>query len=225
LSALALAVLPVAAHAQVSFSGSVESDYRFRGLSLSNGRPVLALAVAYDHPSGLYGGVSVLGQDTAHDGARLLGVMEYAGYAFRRTASGPSFDIGVDNETYDQYGARESSISYSEVYAGVTVGGISSHIYYSPDYFRKGAALVYASLDGAYRVNDDWRLTAHGGASTPMGYYAAGNKHERYDLRLGVSRQFRNLEAHVAWTGYWPGPATSSPASRPAVVVGASVFF
>jgi uncharacterized protein (TIGR02001 family) len=221
---LTLAVLPAAAVAQVSFSGSVESDYRFRGQSLSNGRPALILSLAYDHPSGAYAGFSALGQDTADDGARLLGFVEYAGYAFRRSASGPSFDIGIDNENYSEYSRTEYAVAYSEVYGGVTFGGVSSHIYYSPNYFGAGASLVYASLDGAYRPNDDWRLTVHGGASTPIGFYATGH-HERYDLRVGVSRQFRNVEAHVAWTGYWPGPSTSTIASRPAFVIGASLFF
>ncbi len=225
LSALALAVWPAAARAQVSFSGSIDSDYRFRGLSLSNGQPVLTLSVAYDHSSGAYAGVSALGQYTADDGARMLGFVEYAGYAFRPSASGPSFDVGVDNENYDEYSGKAYAASYSEVYGGVTFRDVGSHIYYSPNYFRAGASLIYASLDGTYRPNDDWRLTAHGGVATPMGDYAGGSQHERYDLRLGVSRQFRNLEAHIAWTGYWPGPATSTPASRPALVVGASVFF
>ncbi len=222
---LSLASLPTAAQAQLSVSASVESDYRFRGLSLSDGRPVLGFSVAYDHPSGAYAGVSALGEYATDDQARLLGVVEYAGYAFRRSASGPSFDVGLDNETLSKYSSRAYALTYTEVYAGVTWGGVSSHISYSPDYFRRGASSLYASLDGAYRPNDDWRLTAHGGLTTPIGPYAGVSQHERYDLLLGVWRHFRNFEAHVAWTGYWPGPSTSTPASRPALVAGVGVFF
>jgi uncharacterized protein (TIGR02001 family) len=213
------------AHAQLSFSGSLESEYRFRGVSLSNSRPVVSVSAAYDHPSGAYAGVSALGQDTAHDGLRTLGFLEYAGYAIRPTPTGPSFDIGVDNENLSEYTTREYRLAYTEVYAGASYGGVSSHVYYSPDYFKSGAGSIYIDLNSAYRLNDDWQLTAHGGVSTPMGRYAYLSKYEHYDLRFGVSRRFRNLEAQVAWTGGWPGPQVSTQASRPAVVAGVSAFF
>jgi uncharacterized protein (TIGR02001 family) len=216
----------------------VESDYRFRGLSLSNGRPVLGLGFAYDHPSGAYAGATALGQDTADHGLRMLGYMEYGGYAFRLNATGPSLDVGVDNETFTEYvSGREYPLAYSEVYAGASFAGLSSHVYYSPNYFRSGASIVYASVEAAYRPKDNWSLTAHGGVATPIGPYVGINGRERYDLRLGVSRKFRNIEAHVAWTGYWPTPSTAGAAvyrptdsravvpSRPAFVVGASVGF
>ncbi len=233
-----LTVLPTAVQAQFSVSGYVDSDYRFRGLSLSNGRPVLGLGFAYDHPSGAYAGATALGQDTADHGLRMLGYMEYGGYAFRLNATGPSLDVGVDNETFSEYVAgRAYPVAYSEVYAGASFAGLSSHVYYSPNYFRSGASIVYASLEAAYRPKDDWSLTAHGGVATPIGPYVGINGRERYDLRLGVFRKFRNIEAHVAWTGYWPTPSTAGAAvyrptnsrtvapSHPAFVVGASVGF
>ncbi len=217
------------ARAQLSLSAALESDYRFRGLSLSNGRPSLGLSVAYDHPSGAYAGASVIGQDTAHDGARLLGYMEYAGYAFHTGSGGPTFDVGADNENFSQYSGKAYAYSgkpqdlhYSEVYGGVSWRGFSSHLYYSPDYFKAGASTLYADIDGVWRPNDDWRLFAHAGALSPL---AGGGGRERYDLRFGVARAFRNSEAHVAWSGYFPGPSTSTVSTRPGVVVGLSVFF
>ena len=42
--------------AQVSGSVTLVSDYRYRGISLSDGRPTAQLSVAYDRPDGWYMG-------------------------------------------------------------------------------------------------------------------------------------------------------------------------
>jgi len=45
-----------ASNAQFGASLGVESDARFRGISLSGGRPDLRLSLSYDHASGVYAG-------------------------------------------------------------------------------------------------------------------------------------------------------------------------
>jgi len=60
------------AAAQLSGSLSFRTDDRFRGHSLSQGQPTLALDLSYDHPSGLYLDVVVRGVATHHAGPQLL---------------------------------------------------------------------------------------------------------------------------------------------------------
>ena len=62
------------AHAQMSGSIGIQSDYRFRGISLTGRQPVVTLDLAYDHPSGLYAGASAIGAN--QDGFRALGFIE-----------------------------------------------------------------------------------------------------------------------------------------------------
>ena len=45
------------AGAQLTGTVSVVSDYRFRGVSLSQQKPAVQASIGYDDPSGWYGGV------------------------------------------------------------------------------------------------------------------------------------------------------------------------
>ncbi len=212
--------LPAPARAQFSVSAALESDYRYRGLSLSEGRPSLSIAAAYDS-GGFYGGAAAIGQDTAHDGARMLGFVEYAGYAFHRPGSA-SFDLGVNNQDYSEYSNGPHGLHYSEVYVGVTRHNLSAHVYYSPNYLRPGWRTLYTDLSGAYHPADKWRLFGHFGALTPV---SGPPLHERYDLRVGVAREFKAAEVHLAVTATSPNPPLQTPQHRTALVVGASYFF
>src|SRR5258708_12137380 len=60
LSVVAIALLRLAepAHAEVGLSAEVDSDDRVRGVSLSDGNPILSLNLTYDHVGGTYGGLS-----------------------------------------------------------------------------------------------------------------------------------------------------------------------
>jgi uncharacterized protein (TIGR02001 family) len=161
---MALTMLPLClatpAMAQISASASLASDYRFRGISLSDGRPALTANLAYDHSSGAYAGVSVIGIDTPHDGAQMLGHIEYIGYATRKSR-GLSWDVGLHNEDLTAYADRKYVFRYTEVYAGLTSNNISTHLYYSPNYLKPGASILYADLDGALRPAPQWRLFGH----------------------------------------------------------------
>lgn len=223
-SALCLAT---AARAQIGFSASLDSDYRFRGLSLSDGRPALSLAIAYDHDSGAYAGVSAIGEETAHSGARMLGFIEYAGYV-GRSKTGPNWDVGVTNGTVTEYSYPTHNLNYTEVYVGLIMKGVSTHLYYSPNYFGGGVGTLYADLDGAFRPAPGWRLFGHVGVLTPLsGPSSPGRRNERYDLRAGVARTFGAAELHLSWTD--AAPAVVYPAehvkTHGAVVLGAAYFF
>ena len=69
------------ARAQVGAVVSVFSDARFRGISLSDGRPVGILDLSYDAPGGLYGAFSGSVVDTRGEGIRALDVVLNGGYA------------------------------------------------------------------------------------------------------------------------------------------------
>ena len=50
--------MSAAAQAQLGASVAADSDYRFRGVSLSDSRPGLRLTLNYDAPAGWYAGAS-----------------------------------------------------------------------------------------------------------------------------------------------------------------------
>lgn len=208
------------ARGQISGAVGLQSDYRFRGLSLTDRQPVATLDLAYDHASGAYAGATAIGEN--QDGLRPLGFIEYAGFATPR-AGQMSFDVGVDNQNLSQYAGKRYPLNYSEVYAGVSGAHLSLHLYYSPNYLRPGSQTLYADVEGAMKPADHWRLFGHLGATEPVG--AAAGRRQRYDLRAGVARQFGPLELQAAVTATTPDPPPMTPPERAALVFGARWFF
>ena len=219
--------LAAPARAQLGFSASVDSDYVFRGLSLSGGKPDLSLNVSYDHPSGLYAGASAIGAEGVGGGARMFGYLEYVGFT-RRINAHLSWDVGATNSDYLETPYKQYNSDYTELYAGLIIDDVSAHIYYSPSYIGAGLSTLYVDLNGAYRPARHWRLFGHAGLLTPVGGpVGLGDHHERYDLRAGVAADFGGAEIRLAWTTTGPGVdyAAGFGQGRDAVVVGASYFF
>jgi uncharacterized protein (TIGR02001 family) len=224
-AALVILLHGAAARAELALSASAESDYRVRGVSFSGGQPTLGLNAAYDHDSGVYASASAIAVATEHDGVRPLGWVAQAGYA-RRIDVDTSWDIGVTNTDVSLYADRSYRANYTEVYAGVTRGAVSAHVYYSPNYLGRGRGTVYFDVNGAVRPAEHWRLFGHVGVQAPLNAPPHTDT-ARLDLRAGVAREFKRCEMHVEWT-----TTTSAPIypvgygqSRSALVVGAALFF
>ena len=82
LGIFSLVLLLFTATARADWSGSIAlvSDYRFRGISLTDGQPALQAGVAYDHPTGLFAGLFASNVDLDPGGSGLGGQV-YGGYA------------------------------------------------------------------------------------------------------------------------------------------------
>lgn len=191
--------------AQASIGLTVESDYRFRGRTLSAGRPTATAQFGYDDRSGLYLNAAAIG--VAHrDGARLMGFQGNVGFAHRLTER-ISVDAGlVHSEYLDSYVAGRPA-KYSEAYVGLGVGRVSARAYYSPHYFYPDFRTLYGEVDVAIPIGEQWRATGHVGGltylETPEYYY--GSRADRYDWRIGGARQLGRLELSLALSGGGPG--------------------
>jgi uncharacterized protein (TIGR02001 family) len=212
------------ASAQVKASASLDSDYRFRGLSFSDSKPVIGLNLAYDHDSGVYVGGSAVIQATGADGLRTLRDTVYAGYA-RRWGPARSWDVGVSHTDAAFYDVRRHVVRYSEVYAGLAQGDLAAHVYYSPDYYGSSVGALYAEINDAMRPALNWRLFGHVGYLRPEAGPGALRRRPRYDFRAGVARQLGPVEVRLAWTAATPRPQPHTPQNRPALVLGATYFF
>ncbi len=229
-AAVAVALLqafPVQARAEAAVSASVDSDYRFRGLSLSDGHPALSVSVSYDRPEGVFGGVTAIAVETDHSGVQGLGYIGYLGFAHRMDAGG-SWEVGVTNSQTSVYLYRRYSANYTEVYAGYSNGNLSAHIFYSPKYIGVEESTLYAEVNGAFRPASHLRVFGHLGALEPLGGRSvsiAGRP--RFDLRLGVAGEFRNCEVRLAWTATSPAPFFPEGRQQKsnALIAGVEYFF
>jgi uncharacterized protein (TIGR02001 family) len=180
---------------------SVFSDDRFRGYSLSDGRPVGIFDISYDAPDGWYAAMSGSLVGTRHDGLQPLGLQLNGGYA-KRLSANLTLDLGAIHSNYSRYSSRGPARSYTEVYAGLAGKLLSGRIYISPDYLRPGAWTAYGEVDGNVPAGSKLRFVAHGGVLLPLERRGEGEYYRPdFDWKLGIARDFGRLTANVAWTG------------------------
>ena len=183
--------------AQVSGSASLLSDYRYRGVSLSDNRPAAQLAVAYDHASGWYGGAFASTVQIGSPTSRELQAVAFGGYA-SRMPSGLSFEAGADYSAF----TGGQIYNYGEVYVGIASDKVSTRLYYAPRYFGQSDA-IYGEINASQEMFDRVRLIAHCGALRNSSQYSYGRPVDQYvfDASVGVVFDFDQFSAQLSWVG------------------------
>jgi uncharacterized protein (TIGR02001 family) len=188
--ALLAALVGLDAAAQVAGTATVASDYRFRGVSLSDGQPAAQFDAGYDDPSGAYAGIfasNVRLYDQAGTQA-----LAYGGYA-RRLAVGASLDAGASYTSFS--GASE--YAYSEVHAGFISDRLDAHIYLAPNYFGQSVRTLYADLNASQRLTENLRLVGHAGLLRIVAG-SAGVLRDNADARAGLELGIRTVRVELS---------------------------
>lgn len=184
------------AFAGVSGSIVLTSDYRFRGITLSDGLPALQLDLDWSAPRGWYAGAFAsnarLGPGYQND----LQWVGYAGYA-RRITSLWSWDAGVDYAGF----ARDHEYDYPEIHFGLISAPLQLRVHYARHYFGQGPAVWYAELDGMHELSERWRLLGHVGVLRYQGAPVDRISRDRYDARAGVGARLGAFDLQLVWVG------------------------
>lgn len=214
-------LLAIAVHAQVSSSVALDSDYRYRGVSLSNSKPSVRLTLNYDAPQRWYAGASATR-------AALLGreaysqVLGYAGWV-SSAVDGRSVEIGLDGSHF----AGISGYDFAEAYVGLLSNDWSARAYYAPDYYGRHVGVGYLELNAHVALDERARLFGHVGALASLAAVAGGAGRTRSDVSFGAGYVVRGWDLHlaaVAATHGGPYPAVFA-GRRAAVVAGVSFSF
>lgn len=200
------------AQAEISSEVKLQTDDRFRGRSLSDGRPVIDGDISIDLASGIYAGGSVAFILTGKDRAGLQGVDAYLGYAALINEE-VTVDLGIAGYRFTQRYSGNNADQYAEIYAGLSADGFAAYVHYTPNYFDKSVPVIYADLNFARAIDDHLTVKAHAGLlAQTSGPARLGRKSARYDTRLSISRPVLGFQAEFAWTyagrndGYFAGP-------------------
>ncbi len=212
--------------AQWGASFSLESDYRLRGYSLTNGDPAATAQLSYDDLSGLYFNLAGVTRFEAHS-PEFMGAIANVGYA-RRINARFTLDAGVLRSQLRASTRRGRAYHYTEVYAGAAVGRVVGRLYYSPRYRSHGVSTIYGELESGFEPARDWKVSGHVGLLTYLDerpYGIKGSTH--HDWLVSVSKQIGRLEVHTALSGGGPGRVYSTYREhpKPVVTAGASVSF
>ena len=210
------------ARAEVGATVSAFSDLRFRGYSLSEGSPVAILDLAVDDPSGLYADAAGMGV-FRNSGPAPLALQLTGGYA-KRLKSGTTLDFGITHSTYSSYSSAARGNSYTELYAGIARGALSSRIFLSPHYFESGRWSAYGEVNGSVSPARRWNVDGHVGVQVPLHAPYGQSYRREVDWRLGITRELGRLSLHAAWSAGAPGRDfyRGRGHSRSTLVLGAS---
>jgi uncharacterized protein (TIGR02001 family) len=193
------------AAAQVAIEAALQTDYRVRGYSISDGNPAASVSLSYDDPTGIYLGGSVIGT-IDDDEPALLGIQGSAGYAMRLSPA-LAIDAGVSKTQYFYGYGTSTNYDYTEVYLGLALPRVAARLSYSPDYYRNETETLYGEIDAGFEPAENWFLSAHAGVlnylDTPPFYVPK----QAYDWRIGASRQFGRYGVHVDVSGRIQGRA------------------
>ncbi len=169
----------------ISFSLTAASDYRFRGLSLSDKDPAIQPEISISHSSGLY--VTAWGSNIADNGGDDVEIDLIAGIA--REIGGLSIDAGL---TYYLYpGASDSNYVelLGSVGTAVGAGDVTLTVGYVPSQNNTdNQDNVYIAVSGTQSVTDKLSLNASFGLED--GAFGDNKKDWSIGADLDVGRGF-----------------------------------
>ena len=174
------------------------SDYRYRGITLSDQKPAAQIGLAYDHPLGWYAGIFGSTVRLASPAGPGVQATAFAGYV-ARLPSGISVEAGGDYSVFT--GAARDN--YGEIYLGVARENLSARIYYSARYFGQRVNAWYGEINGAQPLTDHVRLLAHVGflSTRSDDPYGPQVNQRIVDGRIGVGADVDLFHLELAWVG------------------------
>ena len=194
---LALFSIVRTASAEVSGTVTVVSDYRYRGISLSDNDPAAQLGVTYDDPLGWYAGAFVSTIKSSAYGTTGVQAIGFGGYAWRMP-SGLSLEAGADYSVV----TASPRYDYPEVYVGFAYQNLTGRAYYSPRYLGQDYAAVYGELNFAPPLFDTVRLLAHVGVLDSEAKTIYGDRSPPVvDFAIGAGVDWQGFTLQLSWVG------------------------
>lgn len=171
------------AMADVSGSLNITSEYMFRGIESSGGAAVQG-SLDWSSPTGLYAGVWASNTSPVFDGNEFD---IYAGWA-GEFGNGMGYDLGLVYYAFpeqDENFPGADDVDYLEVYAGLSLGGLSGNIYFANDYFGSDEEGIYYTLAYSHGVSETVALSFQVGFSQGDGVEAfIGEEYTDWSITL-----------------------------------------
>jgi len=191
-AAVLLLVSGAAAHAELSGTVGVVSDYDFRGISLSAKDPALQGSIDWASESGFYVGAWGSNIDYGQGVDGDIEIDLYAGYA-GETEGGLGWDVGL---VYYTYPGSDDISDYPEIYGALSYKWFEFKQWYSND-------LSGSDEDGFYTEgNASFELPANFGLNLHLGYSygdAFDGGAEYMDYSVGVGYTLGNFDLELKY--------------------------
>lgn len=196
----------------------VVSDYLFRGVSQTHGKPALQAGLDYSHSSGLYAGVAASTITWVKDwlGKGSLEIDLYGGYKNSFAGGDWNYDVGLitynypgsgtatkgnaaafgqlanpnTTEVYAALGYKWLSVKYSHAVSSHFIGWVPTTAA-GPDATRNSRGSNYLEVNAAYDLGDGWGVSGHVGhqkVKNVVAVTAYGPDADYTDWNVGVTK-------------------------------------
>lgn len=175
----------------IEFTLAAVSDYRFRGISLSDKDPAFQPEISVTHESGVY--FTLWGSNIANNGGDDIEVDVSAGWAGK---AGPlNLDVGAVYYVYPGASGANYVELLGSVGTDVGKGNVALNVGYAPSQNHLGNQdNLYVAVSGEYPVGDTG-LTLNGSFGIEDGAFADNKK----DWSLGVDYDLAGLTVGVKY--------------------------
>ena len=187
LAAVALTFSAMAAHAEITGTVTVVSDYDFRGITQTAQDPALQGSLDYAHDSGFYIGAWASNVDFGDDAD--IEIDYYGGF---RGGEDITYDVGL---IWYSYPSTDAQYDFGEVYASAGYKWVSGKIWYSPDFGSVGDSAFYYEANGSFELPANFGATAHIGYSD--GDYWENSEYT--DWSVGLTYSLSHFTMGLKW--------------------------
>lgn len=197
IAAALLLVSGAAAHAELSGTVGVVSDYDFRGISLSATDPALQGSIDWAGESGFYVGAWASNIDYGNDYDGDIELDLYAGFA-GETEAGLGWDVGLVWYTYpgsSRSNTRDKIYDYPELYVGFSYQWFEFKQWYTNDYAGTDDDGWYSEGNAGFELPAGFGLNLHLGYN----YGDAFDGTEYMDYSIGVGYTLGNFDLELKW--------------------------
>lgn len=198
---------PAAPASPVTFNVGLVTDYLFRGISQTHGKPAIQAGVDYLHSSGFYLGAWASSITWVKDylGSGRVEIDVYGGIKNSFAGGDWNYDVGFIAYNYPGKGSEIPTIlanpNTQEVYAAIGYKFVTAKYSYAtsshfvgwfggPALNQNTKGSGYLELNANYDMGDGWTLIGHVGHQEVKGSVstAALNSASYTDWKLGVSK-------------------------------------
>lgn len=200
LAALGLLSMSAGAHAEISSTWALTSDYDFRGITQSDEDPALQASIDYAGDNGWYIGAWASNIDfPGFDGSVELDL--YTGFSGGEE-DGLGWDVGLVWYTYpgsDSSATEEKIRDFPEIYGGITYGIWSGKLWYSNDFGGTDESSIY--LEGGIDIPlpRNLSLAIHAGYSDGDGIKASYGVSNYFDYSIGIGYKLQNFDLSLKY--------------------------
>lgn len=199
------------AHAEVTGTATIVSDYDYRGFSQTGEEATVQLSIDYAHDNGWYVGAWGSGIDHFSDGGSGFASTEvnlYTGFS-GATDAGLGWDAGLNYYLY----SGASDLNFTEIYASLSYGPFTGGVAFSDAFAHKdNDEAFYVYGDAGFPLSESLTFGVHVGYSTGDGIdqaYFAGLEDSYIDYSAGLTYAASNIELGMKWVGRDAGDAGS----------------